>query len=190
MKKIIKNAINVILSLWAIIGLDFIVQQGEPFIKMFPGNNNAKVILYDSMVLSGNFSGNTVILILAFCFLFMLIKKALNIKQSRMIICSLIPAILFSAFVIIGNCINYTLSISIIFDYFLIFMIKFIGLLITFYSVIIVLFDKLSNSAINIKSYESKFFTNNKKSFLIIALIIFVSYLPYFLKEFPWNTSV
>lgn len=54
-----------------------------------------------------------------------------------------------------------------------------------FYNILMLLFVKVFSKIKTLKNREFKFFTNNKKSFFIIALIIFLLYLPYFLNEYP-----
>ena len=54
----------------------------------------------------------------------------------------------------------------------------------------VILFNKLPvlASKFNTKK-EWKLFTNNKKSLFVVALLFFISYLPYFLYYFPGNIN-
>lgn len=54
-----------------------------------------------------------------------------------------------------------------------------------FYNILLLLFVKGLPKLKTLKNRECKFFTNNKRSFFIIALIIFLLYLPYFLSGYP-----
>lgn len=186
MRKALNKLLICFLSLLTVFGLSIMVVNGQTFIKMFPGDNFSDVLLYNiDPFLLANFSGNNIIWIIVFVFCFKLIENALKIKEKRLNICAIIPAILFAVFVVIGNCINFSLSIKLFFDYFVIFTIKLIGLIILFYSAIIVLFTKLSkyDKIEDIKQFN--IFTDNKKSIAILGLIIFIFWVPYFLKEFP-----
>ena len=186
MRKALNKLLICFLSLLAVFGLSITVVNGQPFINMFPGNNFSDVLLYNiDPFLLANFSGNNIVWIIVFIFSFNMIEKALKIKEKRLNICAIILATLFSVFVIIGNCVNFSLSIKLFFDYFVIFTIKLIGLIILFYSTIIILFTKLSKYD-KIKDIKKcNIFTDNKKSIAILGIILFACWIPYFLKEFP-----
>ena len=128
----------------------------------------------------------SIILVIFYCLLFNSIK---DIKDKRASIISFILAIIFSSIQIIGYSINKYLNLDGVIGSKMIFLksiLQFIAYTITFYSIILLLykkaFVKLKESKNNI---EKKWFTNNKRSFFICALIIFIAYLPYFLHFYP-----
>lgn len=70
-------------------------------------------------------------------------------------------------------------------------IIKLLAYLILFTTLVSMLFNKLPILAEKFKTKnEWIFFTNNKKSLFIVALIFFLSYIPYFLYYFPGNINV
>lgn len=70
-------------------------------------------------------------------------------------------------------------------------IIKLLAYFILFTNLVSMLFNKLPIlvGKFNTKK-EWKFFTNNKKSLFLVALIFFISYIPYFLYYFPGNINV
>ena len=54
-----------------------------------------------------------------------------------------------------------------------------------FYNILLVLFVKGLPKIKCLKNKENKFFTNNKRSFFIVTILIFLFYLPYFLSKYP-----
>lgn len=191
MKKILKTMGIVLLALWAVLSFNMRLEQGQDFVHMLaPTDYHEKVMLFaSSPALFGNFSGNQMAWVVLFGCMFVIIRKAFELKERRLSISALILAILFSVFQIVGECIPFYLGLDILFSYFWIAMIKWIGLLIAYYSVIVVVFSKISTWRQTEKMPELKFFTSNKKSIFILIGILFVCWLPYLLKEFPGITT-
>lgn len=187
MRRILKTISIAVLSLWAVFGFCLNINENVDFIHMLISSDNRdSVMLFSDMPgLQANFSGNNIVWGIVYVMMFTLIKKVFTIREKRLMICSLILATLFSIFQIVGYSIVFYLSIDILFSYFIITMVKLIGLIIAYGSIIIVLFSKLSNWTEIENRTEYKFFTSNKKSIIITIVILFVCWLPYLIKEFP-----
>lgn len=65
---------------------------------------------------------------------------------------------------------------------------KFFAVFILFFSLIKLIFIKLNESNKN-ESEEYKYFTCNKRSIFVVALIIFIAYIPYIIHSFPGNLN-
>lgn len=179
-----------LLSLWTILGFSLTIQNNQDFAHMLSScDNSSSILLYKRLEeIGANFSGSNIVWLMVFIFVFIMIKKALEIKEKRVIVCALLLATIFSLFQIIGASITYYLSIQVLFSYFLIMMIKMIGLIIGYTSFIILLFTKLAKRKQEEKR-EISFFTSNPKSIVITTIICLIAWLPYFLKEFPGITN-
>ena len=133
---------------------------------------------------------NIIHIILVFAF-YQLITKANNIKDKRMTIISFIIAIIFSIFEIVGYSINAYLNLSGIIENTEIFiksLLKFSSLFIIIYSIIKVIFNYINLCEFNPEKIK-KYFTENKRSFFICWIIIFLLWLPYFLRFYPCNIT-
>lgn len=187
MKKILKTLGIAMLALWAVLSFSMHLEQGQDFVHMLaPTDYHESVMLFaSSPALFGNFSGNQMAWVILVGCMFVLIRKAFGIKEKRLIITSLLLAILFSIFQMVGESIVFYLGLEVLFSYFWIALIKWIGLMIAYYSVIAVVFSKISEWQEEQKIGELKFFTSNQKSIFVVTGILFVCWLPYLLKEFP-----
>lgn len=69
-------------------------------------------------------------------------------------------------------------------------VVKLITYFILFSNCVVLLFNKIPvlTKRLNTKK-EFKYFTNNKKSLLLVAVIFFISYLPFFLYYYPGNVN-
>lgn len=123
---------------------------------------------------------------------FVVIKKVLENKEKRLYIISGITSGIIAIFAITGyfaaeysnaQIEHYTSK----FVFYL--FTKFIIYVFYFFNIITISFNKLEKnvSKYNIKETCYKYFTNNKKSFVIVAIIIFIAYIPHFLNYFPGN---
>ncbi len=187
MKKVLRIISIAILALWGVMSFSMHLEQGQDFVHMLQAQDyHEKVKLFaSSPALVGNFSGNHVTWIILFGCLFVLMSKAFALKEKRLMITSAVLAIVFSFFQILGENIVFYLGLEVLFSYFWISMIKFIGLSFTYYSVIAVGFSKLSKWRKTEIKEEIGVFTTNRKSILVVTAILFVCWLPYLLKEFP-----
>lgn len=115
-----------------------------------------------------------------------------KIKEKRLWIISILVGIIFAICYYLGDIQNdYIHTYVPTSKKFMIYsFIKLITYFIVFTNGVVMLFHKLPAIA---KKFEGKkqwsFFTNNKKSFWIVAGIFFVSYLPFFLYYFPGNVN-
>lgn len=135
--------------------------------------------------------GNSVFyILLSFCF-YQIIRKANSVKDRRMTIISFAIAILFATFEIVGYSINTYLNLSGILKNnitLLKCLLKMVSLVIVLYSTIKIIYTYiLSYKKSNEKSI--KIFTHNKRSFLLIWVLIFLFYIPYFLRFYPANIT-
>ena len=137
-------------------------------------------------------SENDIMFILFAIGICVLIYYALKVKEKRVWIISLVVGIIFSICYYFGELQNeYIYSYIPTTKKFILYsFIKLITYMILFTNCIVMLFSKLPMLA---KSFETKkewkIFTNNKRSLFIIALIFFISYLPFFLYYFPGNIN-
>lgn len=139
--------------------------------------------------INANFdTGNSIIYVLLFAIFSVSIYKALQVKEKRLVICTLIVSILFSLFEVIGFSIDITKSLDCIISSktaFLNSIIKFIGIGTIIYVVILFLYEK-AIPIINKKEDKTiKLFNTNKPNFFILWGIIILAWLPYFLKYCP-----
>lgn len=143
-----------------------------------------------------SFNGNSVLYVGIFILLVNVLKKVFQINDKRMIICTSIISIIFSMFEIVGFSINNYMDLSGIFEsYNTIFKAIFsmFGYFVVIFSSLMLLFNYLNNkiSGLNNKvaTKQSKFLKTNKASFFIVWGIIFVAWIPYFLKYYPGLTT-
>lgn len=139
-------------------------------------------------------SVDAILLMSFFMILFIALKQILQIEDKRSKIVSIIIAVIFAGFEVIGYSIsNYNSLAGVIGskEILLKAVLKFIGYVIAFYTIIIYVYTKILTK-IKIKEdlKINKYFTNNRRSFIIIALIIFIAYLPHFLYNFPGMYTV
>ena len=132
--------------------------------------------------------GNNILYVVLFVLYSIMIEKVLTIKDKRANIVALIIAVILSLFEIIGNSISQYMDLSGIFtngNTFLKSFLKFIGYVITIYGIVVLLITKVFPKLEPSLNKGKKFFTNNKRSFFIVAGIIFIAYIPYLLNEYP-----
>ena len=133
-------------------------------------------------------SVDAILLMSFFLILFIALKQILDIKDRRVKIVSLIVAAIFAGFEVVGYSISSYNSLAGIIgskEILLKAILKFIGYVIVFYTIVIYLYDKiLSRVKLKEDSKIRKYFTDNKKSLFIVALILFIAYLPHFLYNF------
>lgn len=116
------------------------------------------------------------------------LNKVLEKKEKRFMIISLIVAIIFSVLEIVGSsiCTYQTLEAIIGSKEAIIkSILKLLAYIVSFYIINGFIFTMFF-SKIHLKEEQIKnFFTNNKRSLLLCALVIFVAYIPYFLNSYP-----
>lgn len=116
-------------------------------------------------------------------------KKAKEIfKDKRCNIISLVIAITLSLFQVIGNSIDNYMSLDGILkdkNTFLISIVSFGCYTLILFFILVLLYKIVFAKKLKKDEKRYKFFTNNKKSFILVAIFIFVMYVPYLLNEFP-----
>lgn len=121
--------------------------------------------------------------------IFILLKKAVSIKEKRLWICTSILSIIFAIAYLCGDIGNtYCNGVIPNSKKFILYMIiKLITYFIIFDSVLALIFYYAKNlvKKLNINNREYKLFTANKKSIFFVAGIFFISYIPYFLYYYP-----
>lgn len=148
-------------------------------------------------VQEGNFLGytaraNDMIYLLFTIGIGVFIYYTAKIKEKRLWIISILVGIIFAVCYYLGDIQNHYIHTYVPTSkkFILYSFIKLMTYFILFTNCVVMLFHKLPMMA---KKMESKkqwsFFTNNKKSFWVIAGIFFVSYLPFLLYYFPGNIN-
>ena len=120
-----------------------------------------------------------------YCILF---YKILDIKEKRLRICTSILAIIFAGFSVVGTSINMYLNLDGIVSSKIAFVkaiLKFFGYSLTYYAILLFVYTKVFPVLKRKEDKKYRWFTNNKRSFFLVAIIIFIAYIPYFLTEYP-----
>lgn len=184
MKKYIKSCIIVILAVIGVIGLNFTVIRGSSFLGMFFGKSELLTIYGKEPALCPNYSGLALAGIFEFLALYNFIKVNIQINNKRLKIFSFVTSILLALFLVFGSSIILYSTIKVVFEYIIIYLIKFVGLIIVLYNLVLSIFNKI----LNFKKEdieEKSFFTGNIKSFFIVLLVLLLVWSPYFLNHFP-----
>ena len=134
-------------------------------------------------------SVDSILLMSFFLILFIALKQIVELKDKRARIVSVIVAVIFAGLEVVGYSIsNYNSLAGVIGskEILLKAVLKFIGYAIVFYTIIIYVYTKvLPRIKLKEDSKIRKYFTDNKRSLFVIALILFIAYLPHFLYNFP-----
>ncbi len=127
--------------------------------------------------------------------MYYLLQQCDKQQDKRLKICAGILACLLAAMEIIGYSINTYLDLSGIINSPIALLkntMKWFGYSTIFYICIVLLFSYCNQWLERIKQRNEKeisFFTNNKRSFFIVMVIIILAWLPYLLKYFPGNAT-
>ena len=154
---------------------------------------------YKIQLLIGDFlmsfnNHNSVLFLFIFIFFIIIIKKYYLYRETRLLKCSLVPSLLFSFFEVFGKSFYETDSWNLIFYNYrtvLKSIFLFCGYTILFTILICLLFSflKRTDFTSNNKVKENEWFTNNKKSFLLVMIIILAFWLPSLIANFPGITN-
>ncbi len=149
-------------------------------------------------VVDGNFLGflnreaDIIYNVIFFVGIIVLSYYTLKINNKRLWIISIIVGGIFAVLYYFGDLQNnYIHSYIPTSKKFVLYsLIKLFTYFVLFTNCIVMLFNKMPMiaSKFNTKK-EWKLFTNNKKSLFVVALIFFISYIPYFLYYFPGNIN-
>lgn len=149
------------------------------------------ISLSKKIPLVGAIKGNAVIPILLTFAFYQLLIKANKIKDKRMSVIASILAILLATFEIVGYSINNYLNLSSILHSkttMVKSLMKFIALAVILYSIIKIIYSYILSYKFSNKK-NIKIFTHNKRSFFLIWVLIFLCYIPYFLRFYPANIT-
>lgn len=137
--------------------------------------------------------GNNLTFILLLVAFFLLFNRSFTIKNRQLVMYSMVSAIILSAMCIIGFSLDTYKDLS-IFTYSIgqtiKNCIKFFGLFLLFYAVIIIVFSYLKTKEFDEETKNGFLFSKRKRSFFAVWAIIFVVWVPYFLMYFPGITTV
>lgn len=137
------------------------------------------------------FNGNQMVWLMLCVFIYFVLKKSNEYKEKRLFICSIILGVLLAFFQTITqitfdywslNEVVFTTSVTI---YFIVKMLTY-GTI--FANIIKIVIKWLENKKWE-KSKKKDIFKPTLKTFLIIAAIFFIAWLPYFLNYYPGTTS-
>ncbi|MBP3463616.1 MAG: hypothetical protein J6K45_03955 [Clostridia bacterium] len=128
-----------------------------------------------------SFSANSVVYLLIFVLVYWLLSDIDKVKNKRLNICSLILAVILALCETLGSCMRINGDIVSIVS--VKGLVNFIGYGTLIYGIVFKLFSILENKEILNK--DIKIFTNNKRSFFIVWGLIFILWIPYFLKHYP-----
>lgn len=135
---------------------------------------------------------NSFVWVILVLFLYFIIERVLQIKEKRLIVCSLVLAMLLSSMYIIGNIIDTYLDLSIVLTnskLILFYLFKWIGTVLLLYTGIASIFTLLNKKLEKKQVKEWNLFKPTLKNFFIYWVIIFALYIPYFLTYYPGNIT-
>lgn len=146
-------------------------------------------------VVNGPFElyGNNFVWMIVLATTYILIDKALKDGSKRLFICATIFGTVISICAITGYVAEKYLvdNLLIAKKVMLMLMCKLEACYIYITSIAMIIMKALPNIIEKLKQKkEYKFFTSNKKSILIVAIILFIAYLPYLLYYYPGNVLI
>lgn len=133
-----------------------------------------------------SFTGNSILFVIFFIFTYWVLNKISQEKNRRLKICSILLAILFASFEIVGQSIDTYLDLSgILYN-----RIALTKSIIKWFGYVILIYGTISNIYLLLDKKEflkgkCKCFTNNKRTFFLVWGIIFIAWIPYFLNYYP-----
>ena len=135
--------------------------------------------------------GNTIYSLLFFVAFFVLIDKAISMKDKRMDIIAILLSLLLSICEVVGYSLDHYLDLSGVLlngEIAVKCMVKTVALSIVIYSIIKIIYNALQSfHEVDLKTYD--LFTFNRKSFIFLWGLIFLCWLPYLLCFFPGNLT-
>lgn len=151
----------------------------------------SKFDIYNNKIIYG---GNNFIYTLLLIGYFYLLKNTLKDKEKKLNIITIIFSCIFtiiyiSSYLTANYFTNSYMPNSTTFICFI--SVKILAIFILSYTIIKQLYIKLNNININnsCNKYELKIFSDNKKSILFVAIIIFAFYVPYIIHSYPGNLT-
>lgn len=136
------------------------------------------------------FQGNDFKWIIVGTVLCILFSKALEKYNKRLLICSGIYSFIISCFAIIGY-IAVNEGIFSCKKDIVMLLCKFEAYFVCIMSLMMIIIDNIPKAIEKVKDIkEYRFFTSNNKSIIVVAIIIFLSYIPYILNYYPGNVLI
>lgn len=137
-------------------------------------------------------NGNKIIWIMIFALIYIILKKSYIYKERRLIICSYTLGVTLGIFQVLGIMTkdNWIVSEVVITKEVIWFiLIKFITYSFLFANISKVGFKYIENIRLKIINKENDLFKPNIKSYIVVAIILLIAWLPYFLNYYPGITS-
>lgn len=135
-------------------------------------------------------NGNQIMWLFICIFIYIVLKYSNKYQNKRLKICSSILAIIITICQVLGIMTkdNWIINEVIITKEIILFILfKFVTYYIVFYNIIKIIFTLIEN--INLKKCKKDILKPNLKTFIIVTLLLFVFWLPYFLNYYPGITS-
>lgn len=135
-------------------------------------------------------NGNQIVWLFLCVFIYIVFKQAGKYEGRRLKVCSGILGTLLAIFQVLGIMTNgnWIASEVILTKEVILFMIvKFITYVLLFYNIIKILFSLIEN--IDCKKTRKDILKPSLKTFIVVALLLFIMWLPYFLNYYPGITS-
>ena len=136
------------------------------------------------------FNGNQIVWLFLCVFIYIIFKQADKYEGRRLKVCSSILGIILSIFQVLGIMTNgnWIASEVIITKEVVMFMLaKFVTYGLLFYNIIKILFSLIEQ--IDWNKTRKDILKPNLKTFIVVALLLFIVWLPYFLNYYPGITS-
>lgn len=135
-------------------------------------------------------NGNQIIWLFLCIFIYIIFKQANKYQGKRLKVCSGILGVLLAIFQVLGIMTNsgwITNEVIITKEIVIFMLVKFITYALVFYNIIKILFSLVEN--IDWKKTRKDILKPSIKTFIIVALLFFIAWLPYFLNYYPGITS-
>lgn len=137
-----------------------------------------------------SFDGNSVLFVIAAVFIYYLARDVEKLEDKRLKNVCVILSVLLAIMEVIGNSLDLYLDLDGIFYSFRIFLraaLKIFGYAFIFYILFCKIFSSIAK--IKVKNVPMKMFTANKKSFLLVWILIFFAWVPYLFRYYPGITT-
>ena len=131
-------------------------------------------------------SGNTVLLITLIPVFYYFFKKVIENENKRKFTISIIIGVIFSIIELICSSINTDYTLNNVIDKWLI--LNFLGYTIIFWSTVSIVISIIENNKLSTKHLKIgklELLTDSKTSFFVNMFLIFIAWIPYFLRYYP-----
>ena len=148
---------------------------------------NMSINIIDNLIC---FDGNQIIFLFLCVFIYIIFNKADKYKERRLKICSGILSVILTIFQVLGIMTNSGWlgnEVVVTKEVVLFILAKFVTYSLLFYNIIKILFSLIDN--VDWNKTRKDILKPSLKTFIIVALIFFIAWLPYFLNYYPGITS-